>query len=58
MTTQDKLERATSDYLSISRGAHLYSSAEDYAEAEERAWMRLTKAHARVEAESIALVCP
>jgi hypothetical protein len=40
MTAETTLERAMSDYLSVSRRAHLYSGAE-YERAEARAWERL-----------------
>jgi hypothetical protein len=36
-----ELERARTDYLAVSRGAHLYSSPSDHEEAERRAWQRL-----------------
>ena len=34
----DDLDRARSDYLAVSRNAHLYSSPRDHEEAEARAW--------------------
>ncbi len=34
----DELDRARSDYLAVSRNAHLYSSDADHQEAEDRAW--------------------
>ncbi len=40
------IERATSDYLSVSRRAHLYGHRA-YEEAEARAWERLQEAIAR-----------
>ena len=48
-TTTDRdphaaLERARSDYLAVSRGAHLYSSALEHERAEEIAWERLVEA--------------
>ena len=36
-----ELERARTDYLAVSRGAHLYASPGDHQEAERRAWERL-----------------
>lgn len=41
---EEELERARSDYLAVSRGAHLFSTPADHAEAEERAWERLERA--------------
>lgn len=41
---QDELERARSDYLAVSRGAHLYATEADHMEAEHRAWERLERA--------------
>lgn len=38
-----ELERAVSDYLAISRQAHLFAEGE-YASSEERAWERLAAA--------------
>lgn len=35
------LERARSDYLAVSRNAHLYANEAAHAEAESRAWERL-----------------
>lgn len=43
-----ELARAKSDYLAVSRGAHLYASAEEHRRAEERAWERLAAAQAQV----------
>lgn len=34
-------DRAVSDYLAVSRNAHVYASTSDYLTAEERAWERL-----------------
>ncbi len=52
-TTQSvtaELERARTDYLAVSRGAHLYSSPMDHEEAERRAWERLELALAAAQA--------
>ena len=35
------LARATSDYLAVSRGAHLYGDQDSYEAAEAAAWSRL-----------------
>ena len=51
--TED-LNRARSDYLAVSRGAHLYSSPADHEEAERRAWERLEMALAAVQAAETA----
>jgi len=40
MAAETTIERAMSDYLSVSRRAHLYAGAE-YDRAEARAWERL-----------------
>ena len=45
-----ELERARTDYLAVSRGAHLYSSPMDHEEAERRAWERLELALAAAQA--------
>lgn len=42
------LERAISDYLSVSRSAHLYEPGE-YAKAEAEAWARLEAAREAIE---------
>ena len=39
-----ELERATSDYLAVSRNAHLYATTADYELAERRAWERVERA--------------
>lgn len=39
-----RLERATADYLAISRGGHLYASVEEHERAEDQAWERLQEA--------------
>jgi len=41
---QAELDRARSDYLAVSRGAHLYGNEIAHAEAESRAWERLERA--------------
>lgn len=46
----DAVVRATSDYLAVSRGRHLYSAA-DYDRAEADAWERLQKARAAHDAK-------
>ncbi len=40
----EALERATSDYLRVSRGAHLYASEDEHQRAEQAAWDRLETA--------------
>lgn len=49
-----ELERATSDYLAVSRNSHLYGTASDYEVAERRAWDRMAEAAAAVEAAAAA----
>ncbi len=49
-----ELERATSDYLAVSRNSHLYGTASDYEVAERRAWERMAEAAAAVEAAAAA----
>jgi hypothetical protein len=44
-----ELERATSDYLAVSRNSHLYGSAADYELAEARAWERVMAAREALE---------
>jgi hypothetical protein len=39
-----ELERATSDYLAVSRNSHLYATTADYELAEQRAWERVLSA--------------
>ena len=39
-----ELERATSDYLAVSRNAHMYATTADYELAERRAWERVADA--------------
>lgn len=41
---QAELDRARSDYLAVSRNAHMYATEADHAEAERRAWERLEHA--------------
>ena len=49
-----ELERATNDYLAVSRNSHLYGTASDYEVAERRAWERMAEAAAAVEAAAAA----
>ena len=42
-----ELERALTDYLAVSRCAHLYASPEDYEQAEASVWERLQAALGR-----------
>jgi len=44
-----ELERATSDYLAVSRNSHLYATTADYEQAERKAWERMAEAAAAVE---------
>ena len=46
MTAEISIDRAMSDYLSVSRRAHLYES-KAYEEAEARAWERFQEALGR-----------
>lgn len=39
-----ELERATSDYLAVSRNSHMYATTADYELAERRAWERMADA--------------
>ncbi|MEW6582205.1 MAG: hypothetical protein AB1416_05540 [Actinomycetota bacterium] len=48
-----EVERARSDYLAVSRCAHLYASDEDYDQAERAAWERLEAALARAAAVTV-----
>jgi hypothetical protein len=54
VSTEGELEhdlaRAISDYLAVSRGAQLYASGDDHVLAEERAWARMERARARLDA--------
>lgn len=45
-----ELERATSDYLAVSRNSHLYATTADYEKAERKAWERMAEAASAVEA--------
>ncbi|MFN8110601.1 MAG: hypothetical protein U0Y82_12275 [Thermoleophilia bacterium] len=47
-----ELERARSDYLAVSRGAHMYASPDDHRRAEERAWERLERARRLVDGDA------
>jgi len=44
-----ELERATSDYLAVSRNSQLYGTTSEYEAAERRAWDRMAEAAAAVE---------
>jgi len=39
-----ELERATSDYLAVSRNSHMYATTADYELAERKAWDRMSEA--------------
>ena len=39
-----ELERATSDYLAVSRNSHLYATTAEYERAELQAWERVIAA--------------
>lgn len=45
-----ELERATSDYLAVSRNAQMYATTHDYEVAENRAWERVIAAREAVAA--------
>ena len=45
-----ELERATSDYLAVSRNSQLYGTTTQYETAERRAWDRMAEAAAAIEA--------
>jgi hypothetical protein len=45
-----ELERATSDYLAVSRNSNLYATTADYELAERKAWERMAEAAAVLEA--------
>jgi hypothetical protein len=47
-----ELERATSDYLAVSRNAQMYATTADYELAERRAWERMAEAAEAVKAAS------
>jgi hypothetical protein len=48
----EELERATSDYLAVSRNAQMYATTADYETAERRAWERMAEAAERVKETS------
>jgi hypothetical protein len=50
LTPAEELERATGEYLAVSRSAHAYATTAEYEEAELRAWERVMEARAAVEA--------
>lgn len=50
-----RLERATADYLAISRGANLYASADEHERAEDQAWDRLQEARATAVEAGVAV---
>ena len=43
-----ELERATSDYLAVSRNSHLYATTAEYERAESLAWERVIAAQRAV----------
>lgn len=43
-----ELERATSDYLAVSRNAQMYATTQDYEAAEKKAWERVMAARQAV----------
>ena len=47
-----ELERATSDYLAVSRNAQMYATTADYELAERRAWERMAEAAEAVKVAS------
>jgi FAD/FMN-containing dehydrogenase len=47
-----ELERARSDYLAVSRGAHMFASEDDHRRAEERAWERLERARRQIDPDA------
>ena len=47
-----ELERATSDYLAVSRNAQMYATTADYELAERRAWERMADAAEAVKVAS------
>jgi hypothetical protein len=49
-----ELERATSDYLAVSRNSNLYATTADYELAERRAWDRMAEAAAAADAPEVA----
>lgn len=46
-----ELERATSDYLAVSRNAQMYATTQEYQTAEDRAWERVLAAREAVAAQ-------
>ena len=44
MSPDEELERAMTDYLRVSRGAHLYASGDEHQRADVAAWGRLETA--------------
>ncbi|MCU0306951.1 MAG: hypothetical protein MUE51_04120 [Thermoleophilia bacterium] len=52
LSPAEDLDRATADYLSVSRGGHLFASPEEHQRAEQAAWERLQAAREAVERES------
>jgi hypothetical protein len=51
VTAEISIDRAMSDYLSVSRRAHLYGP-KAYEEAEARAWERLQEALGRADSDT------
>ncbi len=49
-----ELERATSDYLAVSRNAQMYATTHDYEVAESRAWDRVLAAREALAAQDEA----
>jgi len=47
-----ELERATSDYLAVSRNSHMYATTAEYELAENRAWERVLAAREALAGES------
>ena len=48
-----ELERATSDYLAVSRNARMYATVQDYQVAEDRAWERVLAAREALAAHDV-----
>lgn len=46
-----ELERATSDYLAVSRNAQMYATTHDYEVAESKAWDRVLAAREAIAAQ-------
>jgi hypothetical protein len=53
-----ELERATSDYLAVSRNSHMYATTADYEQAEKRAWDRVMAAREALAGEAPAEADP